>query len=189
MADKKKEQMQMLVLALIFIITGYLVFFMYFLSPQLSKSKEYENKIAELRDKIRKIKMNMRNKGKIDEQIKNVKNKIADFELRMPRGDESWSIEQLDKLAKRHGVIIKKLVPETITEKGKFFEQNPRYDIRQINVDVLCTYHTFGAFINALENSSPFLKVKSISITKGKEPEYKHKINFKVIYLVLKKEY
>ncbi len=188
MQNKSKEQVQILILSIIFIITGYFVFFMYFLTPQLSKSKDYDNKIADLRRKVRKIEMNLRNKDKIEKEIKEIKRKIEEFEIRMPRGDESWSIEQLDQLAKSHNVITKNIAPESISEKDNFFRKNLNYDLRQINVIVLCSYNTFGAFINALETSSPFVKVKFISIKKGNPPDYLHKINFKIMYLVLKKK-
>lgn len=184
-ANKSKEQIQMFALIVIFLITGYFLVIVYFMRPQLRRAGELNGEIDALRQNIRKTKLHLKDKGKIDVQIETARKKIEDFEMRMPKGDESWSIEQLDQIAKRHGVIIKKIQPGIVSDKT-YFTDNHRYDIREINVDVLCTYHKFGVFVNTLERSSPFLKIKAINISAGSEPDYMHKINFSVIYLVLR---
>ena len=185
--EKTKEQMQMFVMILIFICTGFFVCVMYFMKPQIKKSEEYASGLGEIRRKIRTMKSALKGEKKIEANIKNAQKRIDDFEMLMPKGDESWSIEQIDQIAKKHGITIQKIQPEPSKKEKDYFEKSPKYDTRTMSVEVVSTYHQFGAFMNTIERSSPFLKIKSIDISAGKENnDYKHKINFIVEYLYVK---
>ena len=186
MIGKSKEQMQIFVMIMIFMAIGYFLVITFFLKPQLIRSKELNSKNVELRKKIKKTKIAFNMKDKKEKRITNALKKIEDFEMLMPKGDESWSIEQLDQIAKRYDIIIKKIQPELSTNNKMYFMNNHKYDSRLIHVDVTCSYHKFGVFINTLERSSPFLKIKQINMTSGTAPDYDHRINFNIEYLVLK---
>jgi len=184
--DRSKEQTQMLVLIGIMLGIGYFVVIMYFFKPQIKKAGELKSEIVKIKRKVKKTKMHLKKMDLLDKEIEKSKKKIEDFQMLMPKGDESWSIEQLDQIAKKHGVIIKKIQPELESEGKAYFKEDHRYDTKTISVNVRCGYHTFGEFMNALERSSPFLKITDINVVKGEKPEFMHKINFSVIYLVLK---
>lgn len=184
--NKTKEQIQVLVMIGIFIFTGYFVFFVFFFGPGLKKAGGLKSKVEDLGKKIKRTDQSLKDKDKIDESIKKNVKKIQDFELLMSKEDESWSIEQLDQIAKKNGVTIEKIEPNIMTTGKDYFSSVSKYGIRIINVSVSCNYHQFGTFINALERSSPFLKIKELEMTGGIPPEYTLKILFKVQYLVYK---
>ncbi|MFH1458900.1 MAG: type 4a pilus biogenesis protein PilO [Candidatus Omnitrophota bacterium] len=144
--------------------------------------------ISEVNDKKRilnELDRNIKNLENSKKELEILEKEYKDFIARLPAQREfSIFLELLSRLAKKNGVKIIAMEPQTVIESPNlFFLKIPIY------IDASCSYHELARFINELEYSNNLIKVEDIKISSEESDEIlQHQVFLNVHAFCLKDE-
>lgn len=146
------------------------------------------NKISKARSQLNLIKAGIAKEQQFRQEAESGKLELGGLEKKMAAGDlYRWVINFLRDIESRHNVAIADFGPPQIVE----FAVPPRvaYKAASYSISGTAYYADFGAFVADLENSSPFVRVKSLSL-QAVAPGYaassaSEKLTFRLEFLTL----
>jgi|SRR6185295_3232382 len=159
-------------------------------APLQGLVKNKTDKIGVLEKQIQITKTQIRMVDSYKQAIQKDKKILQDFENTMARGDlYRWIIGYLRDLQNRNDVLVSDFDPPQITELAV----PPKVPYKAVGYTIagVAYFHDFGAFLADLENTSPFVRLKSLSLQAAgpglagaATPE---KLSFRIEFVTLRK--
>lgn len=165
-----------------YIFGGILLFFFlldYFLlmGPQLGALSKINPEIKILKEDISKAKTNIKMTSQYENQVDDLKRKVAIMNLRVKSREEvPMILENISVLANTNGVKIDNIMPSTADQEILLENDERIYYSLPITLEASSGYHDFGRFINNIETGDIFLKINTFTISSGKDSK-RHNIN------------
>jgi Tfp pilus assembly protein PilO len=161
--DKKK----LLLVAIVALIIVFLDI-SFVLKMQLSGLRAAGPKIAKLRKDISALDKDLENMQALKKkQEEDSRAGISAAKKLLSAGQITTLLQYLSELAQKDGIRISQIkhAADTVDPKAKKTVTGPENLIGfTIGLDLICDYHTFGKFINQLENGQYFLSVQELRI-------------------------
>ena len=174
--NEKLLKKEYIIIALAAAVVAVLAAFSFFVvRPALKSSAALTKEINEKSREIENAQKTLKQEGDIKEAIKRVEDRLAYYKRQLPEEREThWLLEELNRIANKTGikfVSVTPLPPEKndIVGGGSYFEIPMR-------IALGCGYHHLGRFINEIENSSRFMKVKDVRIALSKKDILRHDV-------------
>lgn len=140
------------------------------------------NRVKSLRPKITKLKKDIAAFDKDSAAIKNLAGKQVNAPKRnrevISEGELPLLIEELSGIANKNNVKIMQInTAKDIKTKDEKKAQPADFSPRYITLDLTCTYHNLGSFINDLENLDKFVALQEIKIGRDVKDYLKENAN------------
>jgi len=168
--DKKKLLMVVIVsLIIIFLDISFV------LKLQFAGIGSVGPKISKLKNDISAVNKDLQNtesiKKKHDEEMQ--KGSLGAKKI-LNAGQITSLLQYISELAQKDGIRISQIKhsPDAVDPKSKKAGPENLFGFT-IGLDLTCDYHTFGKFINELENGQYFLNVQDLRITPGEDLKQK----------------
>ncbi|MCX5711948.1 MAG: type 4a pilus biogenesis protein PilO [Candidatus Omnitrophica bacterium] len=174
--DKKK----LMLIGLAGLIALYLDF-SFVVMAQLKGLSESESKITKLKYDIDKLNRDL---ASMQSQKQGNINSSSKRQLVIKEEDVTLFLEKVQDLANKSGVVILQLKQAGTVAEG-VLAKSPIQALK-VSADLLCTYHTLGAFINSLENSDIFVNVEDLKITLSPADIFRQNANLSMTIYVKK---
>lgn len=183
-AKNKNELIQkiaplLLALAIVFTYTRV------FIIPTFKKWRNLTPKVAQLKADVKSAQASIETIDTLKNRLNNLKQQIGAYENRLPQQKEIPVIlEHLSSLALESGVKI------TAIEPSKASSSSTPKDYSEVPITLIakCGYHQLGTFISKLENSSQFMKISNIKISRNPSDVYHHNIDLRISTFTLTEE-
>jgi Tfp pilus assembly protein PilO len=146
------------------------------------------NKTAIAQSGLNLIRAGIAKEQQFRQEAESGKRELGDLEKKMADGDlYRWVINFLRDIESRHDVAIADFGPPQIVEFG--VPPRVAYKAASYSISGTAYYADFGSFVADLENSSPFVRVKSLSL-QAVAPGYaassaSEKLTFRLEFLTL----
>ena len=125
--------------------------------------QEQRNRIALSRSKLNLTKAGISRKEQFKQEIETGQRQLLDLEGKMPQGDIfRWLNNSLREIESGHDVNIVESGPPQNVE----LNIPPKVPYRAVSYSIAGTgyYRSFGSFVAELENSSPFIRLKGLTL-------------------------
>ena len=125
--------------------------------------QEQMNKIAFSRSKLNLTKSGISRKEQFKQEIETGQRQLLDLEGKMPQGDIfRWLNNSMHEIESGHDVNIVDFGPPQYVE----LNIPPKVPYRAVSYSIGGTayYPSFGSFVAELENSSPFIRLKGLTL-------------------------
>jgi Tfp pilus assembly protein PilO len=158
------------------------------IAPLLGLIKIKADKVALVQLEIKYTYTGIQMADKYREDIQIGQGDLQRLESTMASGDlYRWIINYLTELQNRHDVLVSDFDPPQISEL-KAPPQVP-YKAASFSIGGVANYHDFGAFVADLENTSPFVRLRSLTL-QATAPGFAgttatEKLNFRTDFLTL----
>lgn len=169
-----KEQLEKIIFGIIICIIIIIVLVTLVFAPSLKSIKELRIKIVEEKNKVVKAEKEVSNLSSAKSNLNKLKEQVKQYSLNMPEATPDWLLERLNSIAGETAINFDKIEP-----KGNIL-QIDSYWMQGLYLELKTDYHRLGAFINKLENLSPFIKILDLSITGNKDDVNKHIVKLTV---------
>jgi len=163
------------------------------LKAQISGVKSLNSKVLKIKTDILTLNKDLANISKIESQpaivVEKGKRVISEKEMAL-------LLEDISNIANKNNVRLMLIKPSREQEKKekkakeekkpkaekkqkeeKKETKAPSFTVYNIELDLSCSYHSLGMFINDLENGEMFVAVKSLKVMPEKDNYLWHKIN------------
>jgi Tfp pilus assembly protein PilO len=172
--NSRNAREKYLLIALFGVFLLVLDYFLW-LAPLFKTYGEAAPKIAPLREEVRVLKEDHKNKDAIQKRWEEVKLELAEKDKMFIAPNETPALlENLSKQAQRTGVKITSLEPFDGPKAAG--PTRISYTPLPIQMKAAAGTHEFGALLSALETGSTFFKVKDLRIASNPLNERKHVI-------------
>ena len=96
----------------------------------------------------------------------------------IPEEEVSLLLQDISNIANKHNVKIMELKPSK-ESKAKETKATPTAELTPIliTLDLFCSYHNLGSFINDLENAEVFMAVEELKITPQQADYFKQRVS------------
>ncbi len=152
----------------------FVVDYFVWLSPVLQAYSAVAPKIAPLRDDLKQLREDRKNKDAIFSKWELAKKELTEKERLFVAADETPALlENLSRQAQKSGVRLTSLEPfdgQKAPTKGSSYTPLP------IQIKAAAGTHEFGALLSSLETGSTFFRVKDLRIASNPLNERKHSI-------------
>jgi len=162
-----KEQIQIVVLIAIFTVAAFVGTHLLLVKPGLQNKSGLIKKNEGFIKEIRENKSVANRKAAIVQEIEEVNKKVADFKKSLIVPSEfDFFRDTLRDMGSEYNVKVLR-DSTNILEGGKksVFKENLAFTEKEISLSLVSKYHDFGSFVNRVENTSPFRKVVSFTIS------------------------
>lgn len=144
------------------------------LAPVLRVYGEVAPKLSPLREELRSLKDDHKNKDGILAKWEEAKKEMAEKDRLFVSPDETPALlENLSKLAQKSGVKLMSLEPSDAPKASA----KSLYTPLPLQVKAVAGTHEFGAFLSNLETGGTFFRVKDLRIASNPTNERKHTID------------
>lgn len=187
MADVKEKQ-KIYILAAIFGIAGFMLYYNLLLKPQFSKFIAKNREFKMIKEKVKSGEALIANEAAVIRQHENFAKKADYLEKRLPAHDQISSLlEDFSNVAESSGVSILRIKPlEEPVPLSKQKAVNNSYTEFPILIEARAGYHQLGAFINKLETMDRFIRITDLDVAGlDKDPRH-HDIKIRIITYVLR---
>lgn len=165
------------------IAAASLSYMLIFFIPQAKELVTTLSEAAKLKREIVETKQKWADISSAENQVLLLKEKIRDYEKKLPMEKEISSILQyLSDAAKKLDVTINEIKPGEQTTKQ---DKKALYWSIPIVVKAKCGYHQLGAFLNELEKADRFMKITDIEITATPYADTAHEVELTVVTYVM----
>jgi Tfp pilus assembly protein PilO len=186
LSKEKKMQLTLVALATAGIIAGLWICL---LSPERSKIKEIEGKIASTKQRITKMQKVVVEAALVQTNLDEATAKLNAIETTMPSGDlYSWMVSTLRQFnASGYRVDMPQIGMPAIGEV-RMFSAFP-YHQATVSVAGSAYYWDFGRFLADFENHFPYMQVEDLNIepAAGMNPEERERLSFHMNIVALVK--
>ena len=158
-----------------------LVFFLldYFIlmRPQIATLTKIGPDIEILMKDISQAKENVQKESYYRSEVTSIENELAVLSSRIKSHEEvPLILQRLSKIADDNGVIINNIMPSTFDRESLLSKDKIEYYSLPINIEARSDYHSFGRFLNQIEQDDIIFRVGLFSIgseDNGKEQSVK----------------
>ena len=159
--DASQRSLIFLGVLLLIVILDVLVL----LYPQMSALKKLNTHIGNQSQQLLHIKANIERKKQWKEEIAKLKEQIAQARLQVTSKEEMpFVLETISHLAEKNAVQVDQVSPQTPNMIFLVEERMRRYYILPIIFKGRTSYHSFGRFLNELENHDHYFKIANFSL-------------------------
>ncbi len=153
----------------------FVVDYFVWLAPVLSAYSEAAPKIAPLREELKQLKEDHKNKDVLREKWETAKKELIEKDHMFIAADETPALlENLSKQAQKAGVRITSLEPSEGVKMSS--AKASSYTPLPLQMKASAGAHEFGALLSTLETGSTFFRVKDLRIASNPLNERKHLI-------------
>lgn len=165
------------------IVAASLSYMLIFFIPQVKELFITLREAAKLKQEIVETKQKLADIASAENQVLLLKEKIRDYEKKLPMEKEISNILQyLSNAAKKLDVTINEIKPGEQTTKQ---DKKALYWSIPIVLKTKCAYHQLGAFLNELEKADRFMKITDIEITANPYVDTAHEVELTVVTYVM----
>ncbi|MFA5004863.1 MAG: type 4a pilus biogenesis protein PilO [Candidatus Omnitrophota bacterium] len=167
-----REEKQKKILIIIVCVVILYVDFSYILKAQTQGLNGITPKITRLKNDLNNLNRDLNNmralksKQPLGEEKAAVKSATI-----IPESQIIDLLQNISELANKSDVKISQIRPSREAGGQKPLETIDKYIPLFINLEVICDYHSFGKFVNALENARIFMAVQEFKI-QAQSPDY-----------------
>ena len=166
---REKQMIIGFLVALLFIADYALL-----LSPVLSVLSSTSPKIGPLREELKGLRDDYKNREEIRKKWEDAKKDIEERNQAFIAPDETpVLLENLSKEAQRSGVKIMSLEPS----EGTKSETKTFYYALPIEMKAVAGTHEFGQFLSYLESGKTFFRVKDLQVASNPQNERRHQFH------------
>ncbi len=163
-----KDQIQLIVLISIVFVALFAGTYMVLVGPDSDELFNMEQNISRIKKEVldnQKIAVKLEPTKK---EIETINQKIQDYKKNLVNPSEfEFFRDTLRDMGNEYNVKVTRDNTTTMEDTSKsVFQTDLNYTEKEISLNLLCQYHDFGSFLNRIENTSPFRKVTSFTITK-----------------------
>ncbi len=138
---------------------------MVILSPQISIFNKLNKHIKARFQQLEQIKTNIERKKQWQQEIVKLQEQISQARLQVASQEEvSFVLETISRLAEKNTVYVDQITPQTPNRTFLTEDQMRRYYILPIVFKGRASYHSFGKFLNDLENNAQYFKIADFSL-------------------------
>ena len=163
-----KDQIQMIVLLSIIFIALFAGTYMTLIGPDSSELSNLQQKIDQIKKEVMD---NQKIAAKLEptkKEIEVINQKIQEYKKNLVNPSEfEFFRDTLRDMGNEYNVKVNRDNTLTMEDSSKsVFQTDLNYTEKEISLNLACKYHDFGSFLNRIENTSPFRKVTSFTISK-----------------------
>jgi Tfp pilus assembly protein PilO len=132
-------------------------------APLRGMVKVKADKVAILQKQIQVTQTQIQLADKYKQEVEAGQKDLQNLENKMARGDPyRWIMSYLSDLQIRNDVLVSDFYPPQVTE----LSVPPKVPYRAVSYTIAgaAYYHDFGAFVADLDNTSPFVRLKSLTL-------------------------
>ena len=148
------------------------------MGPQLASLNKINPKIKTLSDDIKSARENIQKLDGYTKENERLKINYQAISSKIKNKEEVPTIlERISRLANKNGVKIDQIAPEPQNQKEMLKEKEKIYYSLPIVIEAKSDYHSFGRFLNQIENDDLFLIINNLTIA-SKNESRQHDIKF-----------
>jgi Tfp pilus assembly protein PilO len=182
--DFKKEQM--LFFCIFLSVLSFFFSYRFIFSPKLRQIKKVSVQIEQRKQDIERAKANPQHFAKVKETIKELQTERDYYQQRLTiKADMPQILKELNQMAEHLGIKFLSIRP---LERKEALLPGAKDLLLQIpiRIKLKCGYHQLGKFINQIENSNRFMKIKDLNINADSNDIWNHQVelvitNYKLI--------
>jgi|GEM_PF-3739385 Tfp pilus assembly protein PilO len=174
---KFKDEKQARIAGVVFSVVIVAVWFLIFFQPQIKNFKKMYLFIKQTRKEYLAVKKDISRKRELETQKERLSGDLKNFALSLPEQDKIPQIlEEVSKIATSSGVKILNIAPDfrgspdTKAAEMKYYKGVP------VSLEIICSYHALGNFINRIENSQFIMRLRNFRITAHQDSPREHKV-------------
>ncbi len=161
LAEIRKDKQKLIALAVAFAVVAY-VDIAFLLKAQFKSLNETGAKAAKLKTDLQAVKRDLlvmqKNQGR--------EKSLVPVKKLVPEGELLSLLESVSEIAKDNAVRVTQINPvKGSRQPAKGGQPKAAFLPVQIKLDMVCGYHSLGAFINDLENSEYAVSTEDIEIS------------------------
>jgi len=181
------EKQKIYILAAIFGIAGFLLYYNLLLKPQFSRFVAKNKEFVTARARVKKGQALVANEAGIKRQYEGLVKQAGNLEKRLPGQDQISSLLQdFSDVAESSGGKILRIKPlEEPVAVSKQKPVNSSYTEFPILIEAMAGYHQLGAFINKLETMDRFIRITDVDIAGNSKDPRHHNAKIRIITYVL----
>jgi len=170
-----KEQIEWIALGVLGAIGLIVIVSMLFVGPSIKQKKVLLKQFIEKKEKLRKDERIVKRREKLDKQVKKFKKDLKEFTDMLPQMSGSFSILTiLNQTAQETGTAFNRIEPTEPLQSE--MDKTPGFIKRDFLLQMHVKYHQIGAFLNLLENTSPFIQVQDVRIKSRADSSKRHEV-------------
>jgi Tfp pilus assembly protein PilO len=158
-SDKKKLMIAAIVCLMIIILDVIFV-----MKLQLSVLGTQGPKIVKLKKELQALDNDLQKMQSLKSKDGNKRFGVVLKKSIVPEGQITTLLQNISETAKKYGIRISQMKQSSEAQPGK---QAPSLIPYLISLDLTADYHTFGKFLNQLENGDIFIAVQDLRISPG----------------------
>ena len=152
---------------------------------QLSTLRSLSPKVNSLTQDLKTTRSNITQIGNFQNEIKQLTVKSQDINSKIRSKEElSLILDSINRLASKYGVVIDQIVPNMTSEEVILKNNDGQYLAIPVKVDAYSAYHSFGRFLNQLENEERFFTISDFSIAGNSQDTIHHSISLTLKVLI-----
>jgi type IV pilus assembly protein PilO len=183
-AELKKDQKKMVILAALLTITVLFVYFRLLFMPQVSGLFSTVAKVNKLKAELKNAETDIAKIEAMKATISSYGEKIGRYGDLLPTETEIPNLlESLSEMARSSGMKIVSIVP--VEEKENKVRRGQAYQAIPIMMSVRAGYHELGKFFSTIEDSERFIKIADIRIKANAASPKKHDVELLVLTYIL----
>lgn len=182
--DLSKEKIEWLAFGIMAVIVLIVVGVTFFVRPALVQKKILFEKYIVESEQINSDERMATRKNKLKRAVEKIQDELGRKTLKIPRSSGSFSILSiLNQEALETGIVFDRIEPKDVKELKQ--KQIQGFALKDFLLNFNAGYHQLGRFINRLENISPYIQVKDITIRNLPEEDRSHQIRIIIRCLVV----
>jgi type IV pilus assembly protein PilO len=184
LADLKKDQKKMMILAALITITALFAYFHLLFLPQVSGLFSTVAKVNKLKTELKNAESDISKIGSMRAAIASYDEKIGRYGDLLPtEAGIPTLLESLSEMARSSGMKIVSIVP--VEDRENKALRGQAYKAIPIMMTVRAGYHELGKFFSTLEDSERFMKIADIRIKSTATNPKKHDVELLVLTYIL----
>lgn len=179
----KKDQKQVLILAVILTAIALFAYFSLLIKPQTEGLFKTIARVGKVKADLKSAQADI---ARIDQMKANIlaySEKIGRYGAMLPTEDQMPAL--LESMSDMARAASMKIVGVTPVQENAPASKGQAYKPIPITINARAGYHELGRFFAALENSGRFMKVADVAIRENRASPKKHDVDIVVIAYVL----
>jgi len=158
--EKQRYYIFIGLLVLVFLLDYFVL-----MRPQLKTLTKINPEIKVLTGDLNKAKDDIKKLATYESQLEDIQKDLINISLRISSKNEvPLILERISLIADKSGVKIDQIMPESDELELLLENNNKKFYLLPVLIEAYSAYHSFGRFVNNVENSDIYLKVGSFTI-------------------------
>jgi Tfp pilus assembly protein PilO len=181
--DERQKYYVFGVILFLFLLLDYFLL----MNPQLNALSKLNPEVKILKADIQKVKTDIKQIGQYTKNTEDVQKKMDDLGQRvLTREELPIVLAYISELANDNGLEIDQMIPNPDEQRSLLVNNGREYFTLPIEIRGRCSYHSFGKFLNQMENGEFDLRLGEFSIAGSQSqtsPAF-HNVQLKVLAVV-----
>jgi len=183
----ERERIEKFVLLGVVVVTAAACSWIFYIAPRIKVFSGGGKDILELREKYKNAKQTIERAERSENRLKEIHENLSSFDRDIPPATkDEWILGKVNAVCRELDIKYESLIPQSPVEfKEKTVSK--AYIWKRVKLKMKCGYHELGRFLNRIENSSPFIAVRGLSMEKT-HMEDRQDVSFSIRYVAKKEQ-